>query len=260
MAIQLTFLGSGTSQGVPIIGKDYPPDFLANPKNHRTRPSIFLRSQSTALVVDTTPEFRLQILREHIQHLDAVLITHAHADHIMGLDDCRRFCDLNHGAPLPLYANADAMADLKRVFAYAFKTPVPRGYFHPDPRIVTGPFQVGDIDVTPVSLPHGRTSVSGYIFSQNGQRLIAYLSDCKEVPTEALHEALGVEIAILDALRPDPHPTHMCLDEALTCARRIQAKTTFLTHLTDSYDHDRDEAELPLGVHLAFDGLKLTAG
>ena len=116
------------------------------------------------------------------------------------------------------------------------------------------------INFTPVALPHGRTKVFGYVFAQTGNPLIAYFSDCKEVPEAAIHASRSVKVAVLDALRPEPHPTHMCLDEALTSARRIGASRTFLTHLTDAYDHDRDDAELPEGVRLAFDGLTITVG
>ena len=251
-----TILGSGTSQGVPIIGAEYPPEFLANPKNHRTRSSIYIETDEIRILVDTPPDLRTQVLRENIRHVDAVLFTHSHADHVMGLDDCRRFCAINGHNPLPIYANEKTMRDLERVYRYAFESPFIRGYFKPEPHVIEGAFSLGDLQITPFKQEHGSMGSLGFLFEQNGQKRLAYYNDCKKISPEATLAAERVQLVVLDALRPMEHPSHMTLDEALTAARRICADESLLSHLTDFYDHDRDSKDLPDGVLFAYDGLK----
>lgn len=252
----LTFLGTGTSQGVPIIACDCAVCKSSDSRDNRTRASVYIETPECAFLVDTGPDFRTQALREDIRRVDAVVYTHAHTDHIMGLDDLRPFCmDMRE---LPIYASEATMGAITRTFAFAFvnesRSP---GYILPVANIVSGPFQLGETMITPLSLPHGRTITNGYLFTRNDRKLAAYLSDCKAVPEAAMAELAGVEVLIVDALRHRSHPTHMNVEEALAVVDKLKPTATWFTHLCHELPHAETEASLPDAVRIAYDGLKL---
>ena len=256
--IEITFLGTGTSQGVPMIACHCPVCSSTDPRDNRTRSSVFIRTPEAAFVVDTGPDFRAQCLRERIEGLDAVVYTHSHTDHIMGFDDLRRFCDLHSENKMPIYASPETMADLQRVFRFAFDGSARfPGYINPEPHLVNGPFWIGETEITPLPVPHGRIAVNGYLFTRHGRRLFAYLSDCKEVSGAVRAQIAGVEALSLDALRHRPHPTHMSLAEALEVAADVRPGQTSLTHLCHDLGHAETEKTLPPGVRIAYDGLKI---
>ena len=255
---RVTFLGTGTSQGVPMIACDCPVCTSPDPRDTRTRSSLYVETPEAAFVVDTGPDFRVQCLRERVRRLDAVVYTHAHTDHIMGFDDLRRFCDLLPENTLPIYASPETMTDLERVFRFAFDGSARfPGYIRPEPHRVTDTFRLGETTVTPLPVPHGRIRVNGYLFERGGRKLFGYLSDCKAVPDAARERLAGVEVLVLDALRHRPHPTHMSLDEALEVAAALRPRQTFLTHLCHDLGHAETEKGLPDGVRVAYDGLKI---
>ncbi len=227
-----------------------------DPRDNRTRSSIHVSTPDCAWVVDTGPEFRMQCLREKIDRIDAVVYTHSHTDHMMGFDDLRPFCA--NGRDLPVYASAETMADLQRVFHFAF-APHGRipGYVHPHPHLIDGPFELGRTRLTPLPLKHGRAYVNGYLLECEGRKLAAYLSDCKEVPGGVIERIRGVEALIIDALRHTGHPTHLSVDEALAVAARVAPGATWFTHICHDLGHAATEAALPPGTRMAYDGLKL---
>jgi phosphoribosyl 1,2-cyclic phosphate phosphodiesterase len=255
--LTVTILGSGTSQGVPMIGCPCPVCASTDPRDQRTRSSIFLQTPEASLLVDTTPELRVQAMREKVNRVDAVLFTHAHADHVMGFDDLRRFCDLRGGA-LPIYGGPETLQQLERIFYYAFdpKKTVP-GYVHVIPHVVTKPFELGGLTITPLPVPHGAVSTNGYLFARSGRKLLAYLSDCQSVPPDVAGTMNGVEVLIIDGLRDQPHPTHLNVSGAIEVARRIGAGRAYLTHQTHDKKHADRERELPPGVGVVYDGMKL---
>ena len=239
-----------------MIGCDCAVCHSTDPRDARTRSSIYIKTPECAFVVDTGADFRAQVLREDIRHLDAVVFTHSHTDHVMGFDDLRRF-GYERGGTMPIYASAETMADLARVFEFAFKgtNPFP-GYLKPEPHIVSGPFQLGRTTITPLPVPHGDFEVNGYLFSRDDQRLVAYLSDCSGVPDEIARKIEGVKILIIDALRHKPHPTHLSVEQALEVASRVRPEETYFTHIAHELPQAA-EAGLPPHAHIAYDGLRL---
>jgi phosphoribosyl 1,2-cyclic phosphate phosphodiesterase len=253
----LTVLGSGTSQGVPMIACKCSVCQSTDPRDSRTRSSLYLSSQDESLLLDTTPELRQQALREKIDRVDAVLMTHAHADHIMGFDDLRRFCEIT-GKVLPIYGSADTLERITQTFGYAFNRSINvTTYVKAEARVVDGPVKIGSLDITPFPLPHGSFTTFGFLFAQNGKPLFAYLNDCKSVSPDVIKAVKGVPFVFIDALRDKPHPTHLCFAEAIEVAREIKAGQTFFIHMTHEKSHVDREAELPDGFRLAYDGMKL---
>ncbi len=253
--LMLTFLGTGTSQGVPMIGCDCEVCHSPDPKDERLRSSVYIQTPECSFVVDTGTDFRTQALRQNVRNVDAVIFTHSHTDHIMGFDDLRRFA--YQRGYMPVYASADTMRDLERVFEFAFKAlnPFP-GYLKPEPHVVDGPFSLGSTTITPLPVPHGNTTVNGYLFARDGTKLIAYLSDCSGVPDDIAKKIGGVEVLIIDALRHKPHPTHLSVDQAIEVANRVQPGRTYFTHICHELPQS-SESELPRHTFLAYDGLRL---
>jgi phosphoribosyl 1,2-cyclic phosphate phosphodiesterase len=255
--IELTFLGTGTSAGVPMIGCHCPVCQSADPRDRRTRPSALVRYDGLSVLIDMSPELRVQCLDNHIDRVDSIVVTHAHADHVMGLDDVRRFNVLG-GRAIDIWADAETHAALDRCFHYAFTGPDAKDpVFKPHlvKQTIKGPFKIGQMTWMPVPLQHGRANVLGFRLGP-----LAYCTDVNAI-SEASYELLkGVEVLVLDALQPKPHPAHFSVPEAVDAARRIGAKRTWFTHITHNMFHAQMNAQLPADIQLAFDGQVVVAG
>lgn len=245
-------LGSGTSHGVPMLGKTYPPAFLANPRNHRMRPSLALVGAEGVVLVDAGPDMRTQLLRESISRVDAVILTHSHADHIMGMDDLRAFTQAT-GAAMPIYAAPECAEVVERVYDYAFRPGRPGlevpnfALFELADRLVLAGFEIEVLWVW-----HGEMRVAALRVGG-----LVYMTDVGEIPDDVWPRLAGLDTLILDAVRRRPHPSHFNLERAVDAALRIGARRTYFTHLSGEFDHDATNAELPDGIELAWDGLRI---
>lgn len=254
--MKLTFLGTGTSFGVPQLGCTCAVCRSSDPHDKRTRVGAVIESsQGTRILFDTPPELRLQLIAAGIDSVDAAVFTHDHADHTHGIDDLRAIT-IRRASPLPIYGPADALAALAQKFRYIFDdkirplpgTSKPEGKAYP---VKAGePFTIGDIDLTPVRVPHGNVDVFGYRVGP-----IAYVTDAKTLPAEAVQLLRGAKVLVINALFRTEHPTHLSIPEAVAVAEEIGADRTYLTHLTHDNFHADLEAELPQGIMPAYDGL-----
>lgn len=251
-AIKITVLGSGTSVGVPTVGCNCAVCNSTDPRDNRLRPSILVQYDGRNVLIDTTPDFRTQALRIHLQRLDAVVFTHNHADHIMGLDDVRPF-NFRQKERIPIYAAPDTMAAIHRVFQYIFdgakkESNVP----HLDSRIIEGPFDLFGVPFIPIPILHGSQTIYGFRFGA-----AAYLTDHSDIPAASMEMLRSLDVLFLDALRYKPHPTHSTVDRSIKTVEALAPRRAFFTHISHDLAHERAESMLPPNVRLAYDGLEL---
>jgi len=256
--ICITFLGTGTSTGVPVIGCRCEVCTADDPLLQRTRSSLHLKTPEFSILVDSGPDLREQALRENIRKVDMVLYTHAHLDHITGFDELRAFC-WHRDEPLPLYGSAKCLAEIKRIFNWAFlPSNTYRGYVKPKAMETRGSFSLGQLTVTPVPVIHGNIDTQGYRFDHPGTPSIVYLPDVKTIPEQSWYLVEGVGILIMDSLHQREHPTHMSLTEAIDTALRLDAESVYLTHLSHELDVREPSVNIPKRCHFAHDGLKIS--
>jgi phosphoribosyl 1,2-cyclic phosphate phosphodiesterase len=257
LSLNVTLLGTGTSHGVPMIGCECAVCHSADARDRRTRPSIYIEAADgpvRGVLVDTSTDLRAQALAAGMKRVDAILFTHSHADHIMGLDEVRRFNVLQRAA-IPCFADTATAADLRRTFHYIFNPPAQLGGGIPQIELfhLQGPFCLGSIEIVPIPLLHGRRPVLGFRFGA-----FAYLTDCSQIPDESWPLLEGVRLLVIDALRDRPHPTHFNVEQALAVVGRLAPQRAWFTHICHDLPHAATNARLPAGVELAYDGLRFT--
>lgn len=253
---QMVLLGTGTSNGVPMIGCHCEVCRSSNPKNMRTRTGVWVQAPAGSFLIDTPPELRLQLVRENIDIAHAVVFTHGHADHLFGLDDLRIFGYYLKKA-IPLYCERAVEQRIRASFDYAFSDPYPNNHFGATPQleihtIGEGPFELLGLAIRPIRLWHGQLPVLGFRIND-----VAFCTDVSRIPDESWPLLEGLDTLVLDALRDRPHPTHFNVDQALEVVKRVQPRRTFFTHISHALEHDATNARLPAGVELAYDGLRI---
>jgi phosphoribosyl 1,2-cyclic phosphate phosphodiesterase len=254
--VDLLFLGTGTSAGIPMIGCHCPVCTSPDPHDKRTRPSAVISYGDTRVLIDTTPELRLQCVANDVHRIDAVVFTHGHADHVMGLDDCRRF-NIVKGGPLDVWADETTQELLGRCFGYAFREPTAeQKVFRPHlvSRPITGPFDIGGVTWTPIPLMHGDLPVLGFRVGR-----LAYCTDVSLIPEPSYALLRDLDVLVLDALQRKRHITHFSLEQAVIEAEKIGAKLTLFTHIAHGLAHAETNAGLPEQIRLAYDGQRVTA-
>lgn len=254
----LTFLGTGTSVGIPVIGCDC--DVCQSPDTHnnRTRASLYIQTPKTRILIDSGPDLREQALREKITTIDAVLYTHSHLDHVVGFDELRAFC-WGKNDPLPLYASESCLNVMINMFQWAFQPDNTHGgYIKPDPRPITKPFVLGDLTIRPLPVIHGTVDTHGYRIDTESGFSFAYLPDVKSIPDESMKCLTNLDLLIIDSLRHAPHPTHLSLTESLAIADALGPKRTLLTHISHDLDHMTLASGLKKTISPAYDGLKIS--
>ena len=252
MKATLTVLGSGTSMGVPTIGCDCPVCHSADPHDRRTRPSILLEFSGKVVLIDTTPDFREQAIRERITRIDAVLYTHTHADHILGIDDLRPLSYHREGK-IPLYARPEATDFLRNMFKYIFDADYKfGGLARLELKPIDGQFELFGRPFVPVPIIHGEAEIYGYRFGD-----AAYLTDFSSIPESSYSLLQNLDVLFLDGLRHKPHPTHSTIENSIRIADKLHAKRVFFTHICHDLPHEKTNATLPAHVRLSYDGMKL---
>ena len=250
--MKVTFLGTGTSQGVPLINCSCDVCTSENLKNNRLRSSVTIETNSTILLVDTTPDLRQQLLRYPVPRIDAILYTHAHADHICGMDDIRRFNFIQEDK-IPAYADKKTLLRLDKVFSYAFDNDG-TNYGLPSlaAREITGTFYINEIEIIPIPLFHGKNQVLGFRIGN-----FAYCTDANRIPDESYDKLRELDLLVLGALREISHPTHFSMNEAIFEAQKIGSRQTYFIHMSHDIDHEFHGKKLPENMYFAYDGLQL---